>query len=109
MHYVVAPLPKTPVPVVRRRNVVRANIDRFILAALERGGLRPGRLPASERLLRRVDVDLIGLPPTPEEVDDYLRDDSPAASSVLWTASSQSPMYGERWGSTGWTSEIRGG
>jgi Protein of unknown function (DUF1553)/Protein of unknown function (DUF1549)/Planctomycete cytochrome C len=73
-------------------------IDRFIAAKRRAGGLRPVR-PADRRtLIRRATFDLIGLPPTPEEVADFENDASPAAFSRVIDRLLASPHYGERWG-----------
>jgi cytochrome c553 len=73
-------------------------VDAFILARLREHGLRPVA-PADRRtLLRRVTYDLIGLPPTPEEVEAFLADDSPDAYERVVDRLLASPQYGERWG-----------
>ena len=73
-------------------------VDRFILAGLEAKGLAPAA-PADKRtLLRRATFDLIGLPPTPEEIDAFLADDSPDAFAKVVDRLLASPQYGERWG-----------
>jgi hypothetical protein len=73
-------------------------VDRFIAAGLRACGLRPVA-PADKRtLLRRVTFDLTGLPPTPEEVDDFLADASPGAYGRVVERLLASPAYGERWG-----------
>ena len=73
-------------------------IDYFILAKLEEKGLTPA-VPADKRtLLRRVSFDLIGLPPTPEEIDAFLADRSPKAFETVVERLLDSPHYGERWG-----------
>ncbi len=73
-------------------------VDRYILAALERKGLTPS--PPAERmtLIRRATYDLIGLPPTPEEVDAFLADTTPEAFAKVVDRLLASPHYGERWG-----------
>ena len=77
---------------------VRNPIDSFVLAKLEEKGLKPAR-PADKRvLIRRATVDLIGLPPTPEEVDAFLADKSPDAFAKVVDRLLASPRYGERWG-----------
>ncbi len=72
-------------------------IDRFVLARLERAGLSPS--PPADRgtFIRRVTFDLIGLPPTPDEVDAFLADDGPFAWERLIDRLLASPRYGERW------------
>ena len=76
----------------------RSDLDRYILAALEAKGLKPAK-PADKRtLLRRATFDLTGLPPTPEEMDAFLKDDSPDAFAKVVDRLLASPAYGERWG-----------
>jgi hypothetical protein len=73
-------------------------IDRFVLAKLREQGLQPSR-PADKRtLIRRVTLDLIGLPPTPAEVDAFLADHSADAFAKVVDRLLASPQYGERWG-----------
>jgi hypothetical protein len=77
---------------------VRNPIDVFVIATLEKNGLMLNR-PADKRtLLRRATFDLTGLPPTPAEVDDFLRDNSPEAFGKVVDRLLASPRYGERWG-----------
>ncbi len=87
---------RPPAPAVRDEKWVRNPIDRFILARLEREGLHPSAEADKATLLRRVSLDLTGLPPTPSQVDDFLRDDSPAAYSKVVDRLLASPRYGER-------------
>ncbi len=90
--------PKRPaVPGMGPSHSVRNPIDSFILARLRKEGLTPS--PPAERhtLIRRVYLDLIGLPPTPAEVDAFLKDDSPDAYEKLVDRLLASPHYGERW------------
>jgi hypothetical protein len=85
-------------PPVKDKNWARTPIDRFILAKLESKNLKPVR-PADKRtLIRRATVDLIGLPPTPEEVDAFVRDTSKDAFATVVDRLLASPHYGERWG-----------
>src|SRR5205823_11606642 len=73
-------------------------IDAFILSALNAKGLSRAA-PADKRtLIRRATFDLTGLPPTPEEIDAFLKDDSPAAFAKVVDRLLASPAYGERWG-----------
>ena len=85
-------------PPVRRANWPRGEIDRFLLAALEAGGLTPVADADRSRLLRRATFDLIGLPPTPEEIDAFLADRSPDAFAIAVDRLLASPRFGERWG-----------
>jgi mono/diheme cytochrome c family protein len=73
-------------------------IDRFILAKLEASGLAPSPPAEKATLLRRVTFDLIGLPPTPEETEAFLHDETPAAFERVVDRLLASPHYGERWG-----------
>jgi hypothetical protein len=84
-------------PVVRDPGRPRNEIDAFVLARLEADGLRPS--PEADRitLIRRVSLDLLGLPPLPEEVDAFVRDDSPDAYEKLVDRLLASLHYGERW------------
>ena len=76
----------------------QGDIDQFILARLEERGLSP-TVPADKRtLLRRATFDLTGLPPTPEEIDEFLADESPDAFAKVVDRLLASPRYGERWG-----------
>ena len=75
----------------------RSPVDRFLLAALEAKGLKPAAMAARHLLIRRATFDLTGLPPTPEEVDAFLRDNSPTAFSKVIDRLLASPAYGERW------------
>jgi mono/diheme cytochrome c family protein len=85
-------------PAVRDGAWVKSPLDRFILAKLEANGLRPAP-PADRRtLIRRVYFDLTGLPPTPEAVEAFVRDESPDAFAKVIDSLLASPRYGERWG-----------
>jgi hypothetical protein len=92
------PVVRPPVPVVRNADRVRTPVDAFLLAGLEAAGLRPAPPAEKTALLRRVTYDLIGLPPTPEEVDAFLADASPEAYEKVVERLLASPHYGERWG-----------
>ncbi len=76
----------------------RSPIDRFILAELEKHGLAPAPPADKATLIRRVSFDLTGLPPSPEEIDAFLRDDAPDAFEKVVERLFASPHYGERWG-----------
>jgi hypothetical protein len=92
------PLQAVPPPAVKDGTWPRSGIDRFILAALEAHGVGPTK-PADKRtLIRRATFDLTGLPPTPQEIDAFLADDSPEAFARVVDRLLASPHYGERWG-----------
>ncbi|MFO1094532.1 MAG: PSD1 and planctomycete cytochrome C domain-containing protein [Planctomycetaceae bacterium] len=73
-------------------------IDRFVLAKLRERGLQPAAAADKPTLLRRATFDLTGLPPTPDELDAFLADESPAAFATVVDRLLASPHYGERWG-----------
>ncbi|HWE39848.1 MAG TPA: PSD1 and planctomycete cytochrome C domain-containing protein [Isosphaeraceae bacterium] len=85
-------------PEVKDPGWVRSPIDRFILARLEKEGLHPSPEADKATLIRRLSLDLIGLPPTVEEVDAFLDDNRPDAYDRLVDRLLASPHYGERWG-----------
>ena len=87
---------KPPVPHVQNRSWARNPIDGFILARLEQEGLSPSREADRVTLLRRVTLDLTGLPPSLEEVEAFLSDDSPDAYERVVDRLLASPHYGER-------------
>ena len=74
------------------------SIDRFVLAKLEASGLTPAPAASRSVLIRRLTFDLIGLPPTPEEVAEFTADPAPDAYERLVDRLLASPQYGERWG-----------
>ena len=92
------PVRRPPVPVVRENPQPQTPIDAFLLARLEDRGL--GFSPVADRvtLVRRVTVDLTGLPPTPEAVRQFVDDRRPGAWQRLVDRLLSSPRYGERWG-----------
>jgi hypothetical protein len=77
---------------------VKTPVDAFILAGLKKAGLKPAPPADKLTLIRRVTYDLLGLPPTPEEIDAFLRDQSPKAYEHLVDRVLASPHYGEQWG-----------
>lgn len=100
-HWAFQPLKLAQPPEVRNQTWVRNDIDRFILARLEAAGLEPSREAPPAALIRRVTLDLIGLPPTPEEVAEFENAASRnpnAAYEALIDRLLASPHYGERWG-----------
>ncbi|MFB3922122.1 MAG: DUF1553 domain-containing protein [Terriglobia bacterium] len=89
--------PKRPaLPEVKSAKWPRNEIDRFVLARLEREGLRPAHEADRRTLIRRVTLDLTGLPPTPAEVKAFLADPSPGAYEKVVDRLLASPHYGER-------------
>ncbi|HZB26534.1 MAG TPA: PSD1 and planctomycete cytochrome C domain-containing protein [Vicinamibacterales bacterium] len=92
---------RPPLPDVRTSGWVRSPIDRFVLARLEKEGLEPSPQAPLYTLVRRASLDLIGLPPSPQEVDAVLaeaaRDGQDAAYERLVDRLLASPHYGERW------------
>ena len=91
----VAPV-RPPLPeVAKHKDAVRNPIDNFILARLEKEGLSPSAPGDKITLLRRVTLDLTGLPPTPQEIDDFLADNSPEAYEKVVDRLLRSPRYGE--------------
>ncbi len=92
------PPKKSMPPAVKDVDWPRGKIDGFLLAALESRGLSPVADAERPRLVRRVTFDLIGLPPTPEELDAFVRDESPDAFGMVVDRLLASPRFGERWG-----------
>ena len=84
-------------PEVTGRAWVRNPVDRFVAARLEQEGLVPAAEASREALLRRVSLDLIGLPPAPAEIDAFLADTRPDAYERVVDRLLASPHYGERW------------
>ncbi len=92
------PIKKPAVPAVKQTEWVKSPIDAFILARLESAELKPSP-PADKRtLIRRVYFDLIGLPPTPEEVERFVSDATPNAYERVVDDLLSRQQYGERWG-----------
>ncbi|MEM7370840.1 MAG: DUF1553 domain-containing protein [Bacteroidota bacterium] len=95
-HWAFIPPQKPVVPKVKQINWVRNSIDHFVLQELERQGITPSKEANKERLLRRVSLDLTGLPPTIEEMDAFLADDSDDAYEKAVDRLIASDAYGER-------------
>ena len=96
-HWAFTPPVRPAVPKVGNRQSAIGNaIDNFILARLEKEVLRPSSEAPRETLIRRVTLDLSGLPPTPAEVDAFLADKSPRAYETVVDRLLASPRYGER-------------
>lgn len=94
----VPPVTYTPPP-IKQQDWVRKELDRFILARLENEGLHPSKEASKAALLRRVSLDLTGLPPTLEELDAFLADSDPKAYESQVERLLKSPHFGERWAS----------
>src|SRR2546429_5061045 len=88
--------PERPsLPAVKDKKWPRNEIDRFVLARLEKEGLKPSPEADKPALIRRATLDLTGLPPTPQEVDAFLADKSPGAYEKLVDRLLDTPRYGE--------------
>lgn len=95
-HWSLIPPQRTELPSVKDSAWSKNPMDRFILARLEKEGLAPSPAANKETLLRRVSLDLTGLPPTLEEREAFLADDSPKAYEKVVDRLLNSPRYGER-------------
>ena len=95
-HWAFLPPEHLPVPPVQNGAWARNDLDRFILARLEKEGLQPNPEADRTTLIRRVTLDLTGLPPTIEEVDNFLLDSQPGAYERLVERLLASTHYGER-------------
>src|SRR5438105_9797864 len=92
------PVKEPPPPEIKNKTWPRSSIDHFILARLEESRLSPAKDASKQVLIRRATFDLIGLPPTPEETEAFLKDKSPDAFAKVIERLLASPHYGERWG-----------
>jgi hypothetical protein len=98
LHWSYRPIEPGELPTVQGHSWTRTPIDRIILSRLEKENIAPAGQADRVTLLRRLSMDLIGLPPTPEEVDAFLADDRPDAYVRQVDRLLASPHYGERWG-----------
>jgi hypothetical protein len=96
-HWAFAAPRQAPLPTVRHGSWPRNEIDYFVLARLEKEGLSPSTEADKYTLVRRVYLDLIGLPPTPAQVEAFVKNSSPNAYENLVDDLLASPHYGERW------------
>ncbi|MGE3804033.1 MAG: PSD1 and planctomycete cytochrome C domain-containing protein [Gemmataceae bacterium] len=97
-HWAFQPIKQPAIPkVAGEEGLVRNPIDHFILARLEKEKIAPNPEADRATLIRRLSLDLLGLPPSPEEVDAFLNDKSPDAYEKLVDRLLASPHYGERW------------
>jgi len=92
------PLAKPVPPAVKDETWPKTPIDRFILAKIEEKGLAPSAPADKRKLIRRAYFDLIGLPPTPEQVEKFVSDAAPNAYEKVVDELLANPHYGERWG-----------
>ncbi|HSY37460.1 MAG TPA: PSD1 and planctomycete cytochrome C domain-containing protein [Acidobacteriaceae bacterium] len=95
------PLVEPPVPVIKDpalKGWAKTDIDHFVLAELEEKGMKPAPMADKRTLIRRATLDLIGLPPTPEEIEAFEKDNSPVGFAKVVDRLLASKQYGERWG-----------
>ncbi|HEY0455603.1 MAG TPA: DUF1549 domain-containing protein, partial [Verrucomicrobiae bacterium] len=98
LHWAFQPIKKPSLPYVGNKRWPANEIDRFILAKLEKANLSPSPAAEKRTLIRRATYNLIGLPPTPEEIEAFIHDSSPRSYESLLERLLNSPHYGERWG-----------
>ena len=96
--WVLQPVRRPSLPSVQAENWVRNDIDRFVLARLESADLSPSPRSNRARLIRRAHLDLLGLPPSPEDIEQFIGNPDPKAYEKLVDRLLESPDYGERWG-----------
>ncbi len=98
-HWAYQPVQAPPIPQVKDKTKwARTTLDKHVLAKLESKGLEPTPIADKRTLIRRAAYDLTGLPPTPQEVSEFLADNSPNAFAKVVDRYLASPAYGERWG-----------
>lgn len=97
-HWAWQPIHEQTPPAVKTEAWPAGPIDRFTLAGLEAKGLEPARDAVSRTMVRRLYFDLVGLPPEPVEVEQFVADNSPGAYDRLVDRLLESPHFGERWG-----------
>ena len=97
-HWAFQPIASPSVPRSTDDDWSNTPLDRFVHAQLGESGLLPSPSADNRTLLRRVSFDLIGLPPTPDELEEFLADDRPDAFERVVDRLLSSPHYGERWG-----------
>ena len=96
-HWSFQPVARSAPPSVNHHTWAKNRIDRFVLARLEKDGIEPARRAIKRTLLRRVSLDLTGLPPTPAEVVEFLAGDGTEAYEKAVDRLLESPHYGEKW------------
>lgn len=97
-HWAFQPLTDPKIPSVRDASWPKGDIDRFLLAKQEERQIHPAPQAAPAQLLRRLHLDLVGLPPTPEEVAAFEKDPSHTHYTQIVERLLERPQYGERWG-----------
>ncbi len=97
-HWSFQPVARPTVPAVKNSSWPRNPIDNFVLAKLEGLSIAPSTEADRVTRIRRLSLDLLGLPPTPAEVDAFVKDTRPDAYELLVNRLLQSPHFGERWG-----------
>jgi hypothetical protein len=97
-HWSLRPRSRPDVPRLSDDSWCRTAVDALVLDRLQKAGLRPAPEADRRTLIRRLSFDLIGLPPTPEEIDAFVNDPAPDAYERLVERLLGSPHYGERWG-----------
>ncbi|MBS0210162.1 MAG: PSD1 domain-containing protein [Planctomycetes bacterium] len=97
-HWAYQPIANPAPPTTKQATWARNPIDQFVLAKVEAAGLAPSPEADRSTLLRRLSLDLTGLPPTPEELDAFLSDTSAGAYEAAVERLLASPHYGEHWG-----------
>ena len=97
-HWAYKPVVKPAVPTIQNKAWVKSDVDAFILRELEKQQLVPSKSADKITLLRRATFDLTGLPPTPDEVNAFVKDKSPKAFEKVVDRLLASPAYGEKWG-----------
>jgi len=97
-HWAWQPVKRVAIPPASNRGWCQTPVDNFVLAKLDENGLKPNPLADRRTLIRRATFDLTGLPPTPEEVQDFVNDTATNAFAKVVDRLLASPRYGERWG-----------
>ncbi|MGO9467043.1 MAG: PSD1 and planctomycete cytochrome C domain-containing protein [Isosphaeraceae bacterium] len=97
-HWALQPVKRPAIPTVKNQRWVQSPVDAFILAKIEPAGMQPAHPADMRTLIRRTTYDLIGLPPTPEEVAAFMADESRDAFAKVVDRLLASRHYGERWG-----------
>jgi len=96
-HWAFQPPKASALPALKQKDWVRNPIDAYVLAQLESNGMKPSGTADRRTLIRRASFDLLGLPPTIEEIEAFAKDPAPDAFEKLIDRLLASPRYGERW------------